>query len=194
MRVLSSKQPRRRAAAAVEAAIVLPQLFILLFGVWEVSQLIWMNQIISNGAREGARQASTGNIDASASTFTVQTYVANYLQNAGLAVPANTVTITVTNQTQGLSNAGSAKIDSINQTLVDVTQVAPASSSDPVLSANQGDLISVTVSYPFDAGRIAPVNAFFFLGYFNVTATAEWQCLKDTPITVNSTIPGAPLQ
>jgi len=192
MRVPSLKVSQRRAIAAVEAAIILPFFFIILFAVWEVGRLIEMNQILSNAAREGARQCSTGTIDSSTPTFTVQTYVGNYLQNSGLAVPPASVIITVTNETQNLTNAGVCKIDSVNMTLVDVSQSGTASSADPVTTANPGDVMRVDVSYPFDAGRFSPVNSYFFLGYFNITATARWTCMKDQPIVVNSTIPSSP--
>src|SRR6516165_2829239 len=60
MRLPTRNPEKRPAVAAVEAALVLPLLFILLFGVWETSRMIQVAQAVSNAAREGARQASAG--------------------------------------------------------------------------------------------------------------------------------------
>jgi Flp pilus assembly protein TadG len=48
---------QRRGGAAVEAAIVLPIIFIFLFGIFEYGRYVMMRQILTNAAREGARYA-----------------------------------------------------------------------------------------------------------------------------------------
>src|SRR5262249_3227792 len=70
----------RRGAAAVELALLLPFLLALLLGVWEVGRLIQINQVLSNAAREGARQASTGE----KTNDQVKLAVCQYLKNGGL--------------------------------------------------------------------------------------------------------------
>lgn len=70
----------RWGTAAVEFALLLPFILILLLGLWEVGRLIEVNQLLYNAAREGCRQASTGLINNAA----VQQVVVNYLKNAGL--------------------------------------------------------------------------------------------------------------
>ena len=58
---MSSRASSRSGIAIVETAVLLLPIFIFtLFGVWEVGRLIQTTQIVSNSAREGARQASTG--------------------------------------------------------------------------------------------------------------------------------------
>lgn len=52
----------RRGAALVELAAVLPLFVILLIGIWDISRLAQMQQIVSNACREGGRQASTGRL------------------------------------------------------------------------------------------------------------------------------------
>ena len=47
----------QKGAAAVEFAIVLPFLALLLFGIIEFSLLLYNQQVITNAAREGARAA-----------------------------------------------------------------------------------------------------------------------------------------
>jgi Flp pilus assembly protein TadG len=52
--------PRRRGAAAVEMALMAPLLVILLLGLWELGRMIQTKQAVANAAREGGRQAATG--------------------------------------------------------------------------------------------------------------------------------------
>jgi Flp pilus assembly protein TadG len=47
----------RRAAAAVEFAIVAPVFFMLIFGMIEYGRMVMVQQVITNASREGARLA-----------------------------------------------------------------------------------------------------------------------------------------
>jgi len=110
-RVISGRHARR-GIAAVELALVMS--FILpplLLGTWEVGRLINVKQMLSNAAREGARQASTGQI----SSAQVQQVVLNYLQNA--SIPTTHVVVTVSD----ITNAGT---DVENAAQLDQLQVA----------------------------------------------------------------------
>lgn len=53
----NASKPRRRGAAAVEAALVLPMVITFLFGILEYGRYVMMLQILTNAAREGARYA-----------------------------------------------------------------------------------------------------------------------------------------
>ena len=102
----------RTGTAAVEAAFVLTILSILLLGTWEGSRLIEVQQILSNSAREGARQAASGQLTASA----VQTVVTNYLADAGL--PTADVVVTVTDVTNpGTDPTLATELDNMNVTV-----------------------------------------------------------------------------
>jgi len=50
-------------AAAVELAILLPFLVVLVFGIIEVGLLLYNQQVITNASREGARAAIVGDCD-----------------------------------------------------------------------------------------------------------------------------------
>ena len=78
---LGRKNGARTGIAAVEFALVLPFLMLILFGVWEIGRLIQVTQIISNSAREGGRQCATGNMSASDLTTTGTAY--QILQRGG---------------------------------------------------------------------------------------------------------------
>lgn len=75
------KVPSRPGVAAVELAVVLPLLLILLMGVWELGRYIEVQQLLSNACREGGRQASTG----VKSTAQVKAVVVNYLKLNGIS-------------------------------------------------------------------------------------------------------------
>src|SRR3954452_10155483 len=77
----------RRAAAAVEFAVVAPVFLLLVFGMIEYGRMVMVQQIITNASREGARTAV---LDGS-TTSSVQTAVNNYL-TAG-SISGATVTV-----------------------------------------------------------------------------------------------------
>jgi Flp pilus assembly protein TadG len=83
-------QRNRRGAAAVEFALVAPVFFLMVFGMIEFGRAIMVQQVLTNGAREGARVAVLDSQTPTASEVT--TIVNTYLQNGGLS--GATVTIT----------------------------------------------------------------------------------------------------
>jgi Flp pilus assembly protein TadG len=102
---------QRRGVAAVELAVILPFIMTLLLGLWEVGRMVEIQQILTNAAREGARQASTGNF----TNTQIQTIVTQYLAAAGLPT-ANVVVTPVDNTTRG--DVGSANyLDQVQVTV-----------------------------------------------------------------------------
>ena len=81
-----------RGAAAVEFALLLPVLMLILFGIIEFGMIMYSREIITNASREGAR---TGIVQATVKPTTgeIQTVVTNYLTGTG--VDPNAVTITI---------------------------------------------------------------------------------------------------
>jgi Flp pilus assembly protein TadG len=62
MRILRNKSRtgnRRRGATAVEAGLVLPMVFLVLFGIFEYGRYVMTLQVMTNAAREGAHYALT---------------------------------------------------------------------------------------------------------------------------------------
>ena len=51
-------KPRRQRVAAVEFAMCLPLIVLLLLGLLEVGRIVQISNVIRNGAREAARDAS----------------------------------------------------------------------------------------------------------------------------------------
>ncbi len=74
---------------AVEAAIVMPLVLVLLFGIWEVGRFVLVGQTLDTAAREGARLAAGGYTNGTPVTAAmVQTAVQNYLTSAGFPAAA----------------------------------------------------------------------------------------------------------
>ncbi|NND96593.1 MAG: pilus assembly protein [Pirellulaceae bacterium] len=89
----------RRGAAALEMALVLGLLILLVFGIIEMGRAIMVNQVITNAAREGARRA----VIPGATNQQVQDRVTGYLDSA--SITGYTQTIQVNGSPGDLSSA-----------------------------------------------------------------------------------------
>ncbi len=78
---------RRRGAAVVEFAIVVPLLLLMVLGIIEFGRMIMVQQILTNASREGARRA----ILEQSTADRVKTLVGEYL--AGTTVSGATVAV-----------------------------------------------------------------------------------------------------
>ena len=83
-------QARRKGAATVEFALVLPVFFIVVFGMIDFGRAMMMSQVVQNASREGARLASTDG----ATAQMVNDHVSDYLEGA-LGVSADEITIAI---------------------------------------------------------------------------------------------------
>ncbi|HEX4070932.1 MAG TPA: TadE/TadG family type IV pilus assembly protein [Planctomycetaceae bacterium] len=101
---------RRSATACVEFAVVLPILLTFVLGVLEVGRFIQVYEILNAAAREGARQASTGQM----TNAQVIAAVTGCVQASGLPTAKLNVTV------QDLTNAGT---DVSQATILDNLQV-----------------------------------------------------------------------
>jgi Flp pilus assembly protein TadG len=167
-----ARNRRRIAAAAIECALVMPLLVSLLLGVWELGQAIHIYQIVSNAAREGARQASS----AKYTNDQVKEVVFDYLKRAN--VPLSD---TLPNSSVTMSNTNA------------VINVSVSNASGDAFDADQFVPMTVNVSLPSKNVRWLLASV-FLASNSNISASAGVLCLKDVPIDVNSTIPQAPLQ
>jgi Flp pilus assembly protein TadG len=66
---------RRRGAAVVEFAIVVPIFFLMVFGMLEFGRMIMVHQLLTGAAREGARQAVVNGATADDVEQTVRDYL-----------------------------------------------------------------------------------------------------------------------
>lgn len=92
----------QRGASAVEFAIILPLLVVLIFGIIEFGLLLYNKQVITNASREGARAGivqDTPRVPFTTIESVVQTYASNHLVSfaSGIVLP----TVSVQNTTAG---------------------------------------------------------------------------------------------
>jgi Flp pilus assembly protein TadG len=94
------KSPGSQGAAAVEFALVLPLFIVLLFGVVEFGLIMDAKGIITHASREGARYGVVYRLTPKTKAD-IETYVQNYLQEAGFtgatvtATPGNPLSVKV---------------------------------------------------------------------------------------------------
>lgn len=174
--MLRCRQRARRGVAAIELALVFMCFLLpMMLGVWEVGRLVQVQQIVSNGAREGARLAAQGfTINTSGSPTQITTSTGNpnvhdsvyqYLYAAGLTnlAPAD---VTVTFQF-----------------------LAPRSDGQPSTEPYQGEKgqpLQVSVTIPWNRVRWSNLG---LVNPTTVTYTVVWRMAIDDPFTVNDTLP-----
>jgi len=104
--LFKSKNPEnQRGVAAVEFAIILPILALLLFGIIEFSLLLYNQQVITNASREGARFA-VNPIPKIEQASEIETIVEDYISDRLISFGNNQNALVI--QVNGLGgNAGS---------------------------------------------------------------------------------------
>jgi Flp pilus assembly protein TadG len=158
---------QRRGVVAVEAAIVLPLLLIMMLGLWEVGRIIQVQQILVNSAREGARMAAGGYVDSTPVTETmVHQAVRDYLQAAGLPAAA------------------------VSGAQVELDCLESPAWTDPA-DALPLDKFQVTVRLP--AGAAFESTRWSFVAKITPTsqmeAVVDWVSLNNEKITVDTQLP-----
>jgi Flp pilus assembly protein TadG len=188
------RQPPRRSAlrtsrtrpgsAAVEFAVVLPLIVLLLVGTWEVARLVQVHAILSNAVREGARIAAQGQVinltgaytqivvsDSDPNNPDVTTAITNYVHNADPNFK----------QGQGISTTGMT----VTFSFIDGAGNPVGSSSQP-WQAYKGQRYRVTATLPYDNFRWTTLN---LLNVRTITASVDWMSMIDDPFQVNTTLP-----
>lgn len=118
-----NRRPRSRSAlAAVELAVTLPVILTMLIGLWEVGRIVQVQQIILNAAREGARQAATGQY----TNAQVRTISLNYLR-FGLNDTTGSITSTANATVANLTRPGTDVSQSTSLDKIQVTVTIPYS-------------------------------------------------------------------
>ena len=178
MRIASRHpNPHRRGVAAVEFAVVLPFLLLLLVGIWELGRIIHVQIILNNAARDGARLAAQANIINATGDYTqikfntgtpnIEGAIKAYLKAAGITDHSDLVI-----QLEFVEAA---------------TGGAPTgtTTADPYLGS-KNQRFRVRVSIPYANIRWTTLS---LINPNTLTAEAYWQCLVDDPFTVNTTLP-----
>lgn len=177
----------RVGAAAVEFAVCLPILCLILTGLWEVGRVTEVSQVMWNSAREAARDASIGDDNLQ----TVATNLLTYLQNAEptafgaghttslippiITLPANSTGYTCWDTTMDR--------ELFTMSFIDTTQ---PSVTDPT-NMSQLDVYEVGVSVPYNSIRISPLAQITSLNRLSVSVV--WASMVDTPFEITPVLP-----
>ncbi|MGO9597615.1 MAG: TadE/TadG family type IV pilus assembly protein [Isosphaeraceae bacterium] len=178
---------RRVGAAAVEFAVCMPVLCLMLTGLWEVGRITEVTQVMWNSAREAARDASLGNDNLQ----TVTTNILSYLQNAEptafgtghstsliapvVSLPANTTGYTCWDNT--------ANRELFTITFTDLTQ---PSVTDPT-NMSQLDIFQIGVQVPYNSIRVSPLAQ--ITNMTRLSVTVDWASMVDSPFQIVPSLP-----
>jgi Flp pilus assembly protein TadG len=169
MRRHAAAKERRHGVAAVEFAVCLPLVCLILTGLWQVGRITEVSEVMWNSAREAARDASLGDDNLQA----VATSLLNYLQSAEpkafapqghvmamiapvISLPANTTGYTCWDNT--------ANRELFTMTFTDLTD---PSVTDP-RALNQLDVFKIGVQVPFSSIEWSPVVPIAGMSRINV--------------------------
>jgi Flp pilus assembly protein TadG len=149
-------------------AVALPLFLTLLFGIWDVGRIIEVQQLLSNAARDAARQAAIGSMLDPTTGAVVDVTAADVQQAAVNYLTRN-----------GVNTAG------INVQFADLTN---AGATDPYEAA-QLDHLRITVQLPAANIRLLLVNGFTDTNVVALTGAADWFSMRDSNVNVQTTLP-----
>lgn len=166
-------RPRRQrhGAAAVELAVVMPLLVVLLVGVWEIGRLIQLQQIMNEAARDGARLASQSQIITPDGAYTL------IAMRTGNPNVEDTVR-------QYLQGAGIKNLDGLRVTFEFLE--GDMSATEPY-QGQKNQRFRLRVTLPYENLRWTNLN---LINPETLGGECVWQMLVDDPFTLSTTLPG----
>jgi hypothetical protein len=167
-------QPRD-GVAAVELAVIMPLLLILLLGLWEVGRIVQVNAILNNAVRDGARVAAQGQIINLTGTFT------QIRKGSGTSIPNVTDTVKRYLTGAGVSTTGLT----VTFTFVDSSGNPVSTPSEPYQGV-KGQRFRVTATLPYNSFRWSTID---LIPFNSIQATIDWVSMIDDPFTVNTSLP-----
>lgn len=178
MRLHTNPNRRRRGVAAVEFAVTLPLLLLLLVGIWELGRIINVQITLNNAARDGARLAAQANIINTTGAYT-QIKFNTGTPNIDGAIKAYLKAAGITNH-----NGLVIQLEFVEAATGGAT---PGSTTADPYTGAKNQRFRVRVSIPYANVRWTTLT---LINPNTLTAEAYWQCLVDDPFTVNTTMPG----
>jgi len=172
MRVRHDHQTRRGVSAVEMAVVTVAILLPTIIGLWEVGRLIYVTQVVSHAAREGARLA------AQAYTINSSGQVVEIRRSTG--VPNVTSTVYQALRAGGLTNLQPSDVT------VEFQFTSGNTSFTEPYEGEREQTFFVRVTVPWD--RVRLIN----LGLINPTQvqfTAHWRMLIDERFSINDRLP-----
>ena len=186
-RTSSDAPGRRDGTAAVEFACCLPLLVLILTGLWQVGRFTEVQQVMWNGGREAARDASLGQDNLQAVATNLLTYLQGAEQSAFgsghstsmiapvITLPANSTGYTCWDNTANKELFTMSFTDLTNSNVTDPTGMT------------QLDLYQIGVQVPYTSISWSPVIS--ITGMSRLKVTVVWTSLVDTPFQIAPDLP-----
>ena len=186
-RTSSDAARRRDGTAAVEFACCLPLLVLILTGLWQVGRFTEVQQVMWNGGREAARDASLGQDNLQAVATNLLTYLQGAEQSAFgsghstsmiapvITLPANSTGYTCWDNTANKELFTMSFTDLTNSNVTDPTGMT------------QLDLYQIGVQVPYTSISWSPVIS--ITGMSRLKVTVVWTSLVDTPFQIAPDLP-----
>jgi len=178
---------RRQGVAAVEFALCLPLIVLIMLGIWEVGRIVQVSNVVWNAAREAGRDASVGQDNLQ----TVASNTLTYLQSAlpttfnsthttsfispVVTLPANTTGWTCWDNT--------ANQELFTLTFTDITQ---PSVTDPT-KMSKLDQFQIGLQVPYSTIRWNTVAQ--ITGVSRISIAVNWVCMQDSPFSISNSLP-----
>jgi Flp pilus assembly protein TadG len=184
---LNRNRRERLGVAAVEFAVCLPVLLLILLGLWEVGRMTEVQQVTWNAAREGARDASMGQT----SLLSMANNLVVYLQSSEpsafgkghtttmkdpvVTLPANTYGYTCWDSTANKELFTVTFKDATDTTVTDPTKMS------------QLDRYEIGLQVPY--ASFSWLSSLKVTGASRLYATVQWASMVDSPFTLPKSLP-----
>lgn len=179
--------PRRHGAAAVEFAVCLPLVILILSGLWEVGRMTEVQQVMWNSAREAARDASLGQDDLLKITNNLLTYLQKAEPSAfgqGHTTSIKASVVSLPKDTYGYT----CWDDTVNRELFTMTYTNATNPTltDPTV-ALQLDRYEIGVQVPYPSIGWIPVPQ--ITGRDRLYVAVDWVSMRDSPFQITPALP-----
>jgi Flp pilus assembly protein TadG len=184
---LGGSKSRPKGAAAVEFAVCLPLIILLLSGLWEVGRITEIQEILWNSAREAARDASMGQDNLATVTSNLLTYLQSAEPKAfgqGHSVSLISPVISLPSNTYGYTCwDNTANRELFTMTFTDITT---STVTDPT-NMLQLDHYEIGVQVPYKSIAISPLAQ--VTGTSRLSVVVDWASLVDSPFQIAPYLP-----
>jgi Flp pilus assembly protein TadG len=186
-RICAGTRRHRPAVAAVEFAFCAPLILLLLLGLWEVGRIAQVSNVMRNGAREAARDASLGQDNLQTVASSLVTYLqgalptgfgqghSTTLQAPSISLPANTYGYTCWDNT--------ANRELFTITFTDITTPTV---TDPTAMLKL-DHYQIGVQVPY--ATVGWTSVAQITGINRILITEDWASMRDSPFQITPTLP-----
>jgi Flp pilus assembly protein TadG len=178
---------RQRGVAAAEFALILPLIFLILAGLWEVGRIASVQQVMWGAAREASRNASLGQSTLQTVASNLLTYLQGAEQSAfgqGHSTSIIAPVVTLPSNTTGYT----CWDNTANQELFTITfsDLTNPSVTDPT-GMSQLDVYQLGIQVPYRSISLSPLAQ--VTGMNRLYVAVDWASMVDSPFQIAPNLP-----